>query len=283
MVSGHLAARSGASASHPCETADLFVGLIEDNHSVSSLPTSFACKRAEVKCHWGRSAAASVVNDSDHPIPARRRAEIPNVDTFDDLLRTSRTLVNRTALVRREVGVGASGKEAAEDRRNPKQRRQEEAARVERIIRSGMRGAHAVLGPTRLCVWRTFKVDSKFPLQGFMPSCPLNIIGPQLRRLRYERGLSQPDLAVICQRKGWDISRDTVANIEGQRRWVADFELLLLALVLSVPVEALLPSPHQAGRTLKTMMRAHTNESPRRARPSLARDVSSSIKSKMPS
>ena len=89
-----------------------------------------------------------------------------------------------------------------------------------------------------------------------MPSRPRNIIGPQLRRLRYERGLSQPDLAADCQRKGWDISRDTVANIEGQRRWVADFELMLLSRVLRVPVEVLLPAPSQAGRALKAIVPA---------------------------
>ena len=87
---------------------------------------------------------------------------------------------------------------------------------------------------------------------------PLNIIGPQLRRLRYERGLSQPELAAACQRKGYDISRDTVANIEGQRRWVADFEIVFLALVLDVPVQELLPPPRQAGRTLKSFMHDRT-------------------------
>ena len=87
-----------------------------------------------------------------------------------------------------------------------------------------------------------------------MPSRHLNVIGPQLRRLRYERGLSQPDFAALCQRKGWDIGRDTVANIEGQRRWVADFELLLLARALKVPVDALLPALSQTTRALRGVM-----------------------------
>jgi len=63
---------------------------------------------------------------------------------------------------------------------------------------------------------------------------PRNMIGPQLRRIRNERGLSQPKLAELLQRKGWDISRDTVAKIEDQRRWVADFEAAFLAESLSV-------------------------------------------------
>ena len=70
---------------------------------------------------------------------------------------------------------------------------------------------------------------------------PRNLIGPQLRQLRVERNLSQPKFAEICQRKGWDLSRDTLAKIEGQTRWVSDFELVFLADMLEVPIEALLP------------------------------------------
>jgi transcriptional regulator with XRE-family HTH domain len=65
---------------------------------------------------------------------------------------------------------------------------------------------------------------------------PRNMIGPQLRRIRNERGLSQPKLAELLQRKGWDISRDTVAKIEDQRRWVSDFEAAFLAEALSLPL-----------------------------------------------
>lgn len=39
---------------------------------------------------------------------------------------------------------------------------------------------------------------------------------------------------------GWDISRDIVARIEGQTRWVGDFELVKLADVLGVPATDLL-------------------------------------------
>ena len=70
---------------------------------------------------------------------------------------------------------------------------------------------------------------------------PKNIIGAQLRRLRYKRALSQPSLAVKCQLLGWDIARDTIAKIEGQTRWVGDKELVLLARALDVPIVELLP------------------------------------------
>ncbi len=76
---------------------------------------------------------------------------------------------------------------------------------------------------------------------------PRNMVGPQLRRIRNERGLSQPKLVEVLQRKGWDISRDTLAKIEDQRRWVADFEVVFLAEVLKVDVAALLvPRPTAA-------------------------------------
>jgi transcriptional regulator with XRE-family HTH domain len=70
---------------------------------------------------------------------------------------------------------------------------------------------------------------------------PRNIIGPQLRKLRYAADLSQPELAARCQRLGWDVARDAIAKIEAQTRWVPDAELLLLARVLSVEVSALYP------------------------------------------
>lgn len=113
-----------------------------------------------------------------------------------------------------------------------------------------MSGAYRV-GPNTFVGALVHSVESQFPAWLSMPPRPLNIIGPQLRRLRYARGMSQPELAAACQRKGWDIGRDTVANIEGQRRWVADFELMLIARALGVSVDALLPSASQATRALK--------------------------------
>ena len=83
-----------------------------------------------------------------------------------------------------------------------------------------------------------------------------NIVGPQVRRLRYERGLSQPSLAAECQKHGWDIARDTIAKIEGQRRWVSDAELVMLAVVLRVPVDNLLP-PAKRSETLARIILDH--------------------------
>ena len=70
---------------------------------------------------------------------------------------------------------------------------------------------------------------------------PRNIAGPQIRRLRSQQGITQQAFAERCQRMGWDISRDTLAKVESQMRWLADFELAFLAEALSVPLDLLLP------------------------------------------
>lgn len=75
---------------------------------------------------------------------------------------------------------------------------------------------------------------------------PLNVSGPQIRFLRNERGWSQLALAAKCQIVGWDVTRDTIANIELKRRWVADHELIVLAAVLKVEVKELLPKRSKA-------------------------------------
>jgi transcriptional regulator with XRE-family HTH domain len=67
------------------------------------------------------------------------------------------------------------------------------------------------------------------------------VIGHRLRVLRYRRGWSQAVAAAKYQLAGWDVSRDTIANIELRRRWVADFEVVILAKVLGVDVRDLLP------------------------------------------
>jgi len=74
-----------------------------------------------------------------------------------------------------------------------------------------------------------------------MNTQPRNLVGPQVRRLRCDAKLSQPALAGICQRLGWDIGRDAVAKIEGRSRWVADSELVFLARALKCPLIELFP------------------------------------------
>jgi transcriptional regulator with XRE-family HTH domain len=75
---------------------------------------------------------------------------------------------------------------------------------------------------------------------------PQNLIGPQLRRLRLEAGLSQEAFAAKCQRIGWDASRDIIKHIESGARRVADVELVVIATGLKAPIDALLPVSREA-------------------------------------
>lgn len=78
---------------------------------------------------------------------------------------------------------------------------------------------------------------------------PRNIVGPQVRKNRNAQGLSQSAFAAKCQRHGWDISRETLAKIESQIRWVADFELVQLAKALRVSEQDLIHPPASVSPT----------------------------------
>jgi transcriptional regulator with XRE-family HTH domain len=68
-----------------------------------------------------------------------------------------------------------------------------------------------------------------------------NLVGPQARKVRYDLGWSQEQLAAKLGRLGWDISRGTLAKIEAGVRCVSDFELLMLSRTLGVGIEDLFP------------------------------------------
>jgi transcriptional regulator with XRE-family HTH domain len=68
-----------------------------------------------------------------------------------------------------------------------------------------------------------------------------NVVGPVVRKLRYQQKLSQARLAARCQLYGWNASRDIIAAIEGQIRCVTDKEILNLAKALKVPFPTLFP------------------------------------------
>jgi transcriptional regulator with XRE-family HTH domain len=69
----------------------------------------------------------------------------------------------------------------------------------------------------------------------------MNLIGPQVRKLRTKKAWSQESLAIKLQLRGWNISRDSVASMELQRRRVSDCEMLYVARVLGVSLEELFP------------------------------------------
>jgi DNA-binding XRE family transcriptional regulator len=80
---------------------------------------------------------------------------------------------------------------------------------------------------------------------------PRNLVGPQIRKLRSQQGLTQPMLAARCRRWGWDLSRETLAKIETQLRWVADFEILCLARALRAEPGDLWPAKDKIPKALQ--------------------------------
>ena len=62
----------------------------------------------------------------------------------------------------------------------------------------------------------------------------MNIIGPQIKRLREQRNMTQEQLTTHCNLIGWNISRSALAKIESQVRRVTDSEVALIAEALSV-------------------------------------------------
>lgn len=69
----------------------------------------------------------------------------------------------------------------------------------------------------------------------------LNVVGPQVRKLRRQRGWTQGELAVKLQLFGWDTSRESVTSLENQQRRVPDLELFILAKVLGGKLDDLFP------------------------------------------
>ncbi len=67
----------------------------------------------------------------------------------------------------------------------------------------------------------------------------MNIIGPQIRRLREQNNMTQEELTAQCNLLGWNISRGTLAKIESKVRRVTDSEVALIARVLHVDISEL--------------------------------------------
>ena len=67
-----------------------------------------------------------------------------------------------------------------------------------------------------------------------------NICGERVRQARQMQRLSQTDLAARLQIAGIIIERDSVSRIESGARFVADYELKILARVLKVELSWLL-------------------------------------------
>jgi hypothetical protein len=79
----------------------------------------------------------------------------------------------------------------------------------------------------------------------------LNIVGPQIRRLRCARGWSQNTLAIKLQIAGMEFAtQQKVAKIESREVWVSDDDLLFISRVLGVDVKDLYPPKILSARRL---------------------------------
>ena len=77
---------------------------------------------------------------------------------------------------------------------------------------------------------------------GIKRSAPhLNVVGPQVRKIRSRKGWPQSKLALKLQLLGWDTSRESVSRLEGQARRVTDLELFILGRVLGVKADDFYP------------------------------------------
>lgn len=63
-----------------------------------------------------------------------------------------------------------------------------------------------------------------------------NICVDRIREARLKRRLSQSDLCKLLQLRGVMVERDTISRMESGSRFVADFEAVVIAEVLEVPV-----------------------------------------------
>lgn len=68
-----------------------------------------------------------------------------------------------------------------------------------------------------------------------------NIVGPQVRGIRYAQGMTQDALAARCEVRGIPLSRAAISKIESGLRCVTDEELAYLALALGVTILDLYP------------------------------------------
>ena len=84
-----------------------------------------------------------------------------------------------------------------------------------------------------------------------------NAAGPQIARVRGERNLTQEELATKLQVAGVDLDRIAVAKIEARIRSIYDYELAVIARLLAVPADDLLPNSAVLTRLLPELRQGH--------------------------
>ncbi len=67
-----------------------------------------------------------------------------------------------------------------------------------------------------------------------------NLVGERVEALRKKKGMKQKDLLAQLQVRGVDMNASALSKLEGQIRYVTDFELIALSDILEVSVNYLL-------------------------------------------
>lgn len=89
-----------------------------------------------------------------------------------------------------------------------------------------------------------------------MPRRFRNLSGPEIRRHRLAKGLSQDQLAARLQMAGLEhMDRVVVAKMEARIRSVFDWELAVIADVLGAEVSAFLPGRRKIREELPDLVR----------------------------
>lgn len=68
-----------------------------------------------------------------------------------------------------------------------------------------------------------------------------NVLGSEIRRLRLEAGIKQREMVAKLQSAGWDLSFDTLCQIEQGNRTLTDVELFLILRLLKKQWEDVRP------------------------------------------
>ncbi len=67
-----------------------------------------------------------------------------------------------------------------------------------------------------------------------------NLVGARVEAARKKAGMKQKELLAQLQVNGIDMNASGLSKLEGQIRYVTDFELLALSKILDVSIEELL-------------------------------------------
>ena len=70
----------------------------------------------------------------------------------------------------------------------------------------------------------------------------MNVVGPLIRKLRYQKQMTQEQLSAQCQVLGLNLTRGTLAKIEARLRFLKACELFVIAKVLGVSMESFYPA-----------------------------------------